>query len=142
MLAIYRCDKCGALNSTEDYDGNILCEYHRAEHDLYSLRRKYKEKSEWIEKVHLAPLGEMSDKIQTLELYLTEHKPLQKGHTMIIEEPKTITQCECLRCKGKPWWPREGKTSFRCPRCHSKYWNVPPRPGKLRRKFVEQGVTV
>lgn len=56
-------------------------------------------------------------------------------------QQQTITQLHCLRCKGKPWWPRDSKPSFRCPHCHSKLWNVPPRI-KLRKGFVEQGVTV
>lgn len=55
-------------------------------------------------------------------------------------EQRIINKLHCLRCKGKPWWPRKDKPSFRCPHCHSKLWNVPPRPGKLRRGFMEQGV--
>ena len=31
------CDKCGVEPATEDYEGNIFCEYHRAEHKLPQL---------------------------------------------------------------------------------------------------------
>ena len=70
MPKILTCDKCGAEDATEDYAGQILCDYHRAEVDLRGLRRAYAEKTDWVERCWLSELAEMRKEILRLEDFL------------------------------------------------------------------------
>lgn len=60
------CDKCGS-SGEEDCEGNIFCEYHRAEHELQNLRREYKAKCAWVKNCWLSKLAEMRKEIFRLE---------------------------------------------------------------------------
>ena len=62
------CDKCGSSeNATEDYDGAILCDYHRAESDLFYLKREYSQKRAWVKSVWISRLVKMRKEIRELE---------------------------------------------------------------------------
>ena len=65
------CDKCGKTPANEDYEGNVFCEYHRAEHRLANLRRDYEEKRKWVERCWLSELAKMQREIANLERFLT-----------------------------------------------------------------------
>jgi len=74
MPKLLSCDRCGEMPANEDYEGNVLCEYHRAEYDLITLRRKYEERRRWVERCWLSELAEMQREIVTLEQFLTSIK--------------------------------------------------------------------
>lgn len=38
MPAIYSCDKCGKPADGQDWDGQILCDYHQAQKEIYYLQ--------------------------------------------------------------------------------------------------------
>jgi len=69
------CDKCGSSDgATEDYDGYILCDYHRTEYDLQDLRRAYQNKRQWVKDCWLSELAKMRKEISELESKLKEYK--------------------------------------------------------------------
>jgi hypothetical protein len=70
------CDKCGSPeDADEDYDGYILCGFHRTEYDLRSLRDAYKEKRAWVKSCWLSELDKMRKEISRLEILLTKYAP-------------------------------------------------------------------
>jgi uncharacterized Zn finger protein (UPF0148 family) len=79
MPAIYTCDICGAPDASEDYDGRILCTYHRAEYELKSLKGVYREKRDWVKRIHLAELAKMRYEISRLERVIAENKPKEEA---------------------------------------------------------------
>ena len=78
------CDKCGSnKGADEDYDGYILCEFHRAEYDLASAKHQYKDKRDWVKSVWFTQLHNMRTEIRRLECLLTtlaQDQPLAEGN--------------------------------------------------------------
>ena len=80
------CDKCGSPeNATEDYDGAILCDYHRAESDLFYLKREYSQKRAWVKSVWISRLVKMRKEIRDLEKKIDRLNPARNS-------PSTPTQ--------------------------------------------------
>lgn len=68
MPAEYTCDKCGSPDgANEDWDGEILCQLHQAEKDLRSEISAYKNKRDWVKRIHLKDLVERRAKIAKLK---------------------------------------------------------------------------
>jgi len=67
MPAIYTCDVCGKEDATEDYNGSILCKFHRAIYDLEQIRAEYISQKKWMEAVYGIKLRKMEDEMKELE---------------------------------------------------------------------------
>jgi uncharacterized Zn finger protein (UPF0148 family) len=68
------CDVCGAPNANEDYDGVVLCVYHRALSDLEKAKEEYKEKRKWIINVWLVKLREQKEEIERLKKIIADYE--------------------------------------------------------------------
>ena len=76
MPAEYTCDKCGSQDGAqEDWDGEILCSYHKAEKEMSSEMRAYIEKRDWVKRIHFKDLCERRERIAKLKAFLTKHEP-------------------------------------------------------------------
>ena len=72
MPVILICDICGSQESATDDGQAIVCGYHRAEKRLEYLRKKYKEKRDWIKSRWLSELAVIRKEIIRLEKYMAQ----------------------------------------------------------------------
>jgi uncharacterized Zn finger protein (UPF0148 family) len=67
MPALYTCDVCGKNADWEDYDGDVLCEYHSLNKEVEFLKREYEQQKQWLISTHLHHLQEIKKKIKEKE---------------------------------------------------------------------------
>jgi len=79
MPAIYTCDICGREDASEDYNGVILCSYHRVEYDLKCLKQSYEEKLQWLKKTHLLELINYKKQIKEKEAWLFDNQLIESS---------------------------------------------------------------
>jgi len=71
MPATYTCDICDSDDGAyEDWDGEILCEYHRKQSELRSLEIEYQEKKKRVKECWISELVKMRNEIKELRDYL------------------------------------------------------------------------
>lgn len=76
MPADYFCDKCNSQDGAqEDWDGEILCSRHRAEKELYFEEVEYKNRRDWVKRIHFKDLCERRERIAKLKAFLTQLAP-------------------------------------------------------------------
>lgn len=75
MPKVMTCDICGEPDADEDYEGTILCTYHRAEKILRSLKSQYQEKREWVRSTWFTELVKMRKEIARLEQAMVDNPP-------------------------------------------------------------------
>ena len=79
MPAEYSCDKCGSTDGAhENWEGMILCEFHSKERELYYETVEYKNKRDWVRRIHIKDLIERRKKIAELKAFFAEHAPSEK----------------------------------------------------------------
>lgn len=69
------CDKCGSKDAHPDWDGEILCGFHRAEKELRDEIRQYQAKREWVKSIWLKDLQERRKRIAELRAFLKDNAP-------------------------------------------------------------------
>jgi len=79
MPKIMTCDICGAKDASEDYNGDILCGYHRDLADLSYAESEYKKKRQWIIDVWITELRERKKKINVLKKIISDYENEQKN---------------------------------------------------------------
>lgn len=74
MPKVLYCDDCNSQDGvSEDYEGVVLCRFHRAKYDLKHRLREYKEKREWVKSVWLSELANRRQEILRLQNILKEY---------------------------------------------------------------------
>ena len=61
------CDKCGKHPAYENHEGDIFCDFHRDEHELWYLKQEYRTLKIWIDSTWGARLKKLTNEIATLE---------------------------------------------------------------------------
>lgn len=72
MPAIYYCDKCGKPAEGEDWDGQILCEYHTLKKREWELESTIKEDKEWLYDTHYKKLRKKIKKLREVRERIAE----------------------------------------------------------------------
>ena len=72
MPAIYYCDKCGKEAYGEDWDGQILCEYHRLIKRESELESEIEEEKKWLYDTHFKHLKEKMKKLRNVRIRIKE----------------------------------------------------------------------
>lgn len=70
MPANYYCDKCGKPANGMDYDGDILCVFHRAVKERHELEREYLTLISWLKETHLLHMRDLRRKIKECQVVI------------------------------------------------------------------------